>query len=214
MTIDTETLYLAANRRGIMAENEILDLGHRSHWKVVRALLGDPTVPMPEVVKKAGEDFEGMLSKLIRALRSGEPLLHLLRAAKQSPIAQQAVIAGFTEKRLAKIVLNASLTAQGRSVAIVAEHATQSLMQVMVDQMCNRALRNGRFVSHNEQNALRSSLANEFAQHRSAVRAALEASMTGMKVTPMKVRPKASAHDIAYTSLVMMPPGDSHAPSP
>ncbi|WDJ75223.1 hypothetical protein [Xanthomonas campestris] len=196
-----------------MAENELLDFGHRDRWKRSRLLLDDPHASLSDVVKGAGEDFAEVARRLAVALRKGQTLLTLLRAAKQSPIALQAVIANFTEKRLASLVLTASQTTQSLNVAAVANRATELIVQTLIDQIAVRALSKRRFTSRAEQAALRASLVEEFAQYRPAVRAVLEASMTGAPVKAIKrkaptVRP--TAQQVAHTSLVIRRPEDRH----
>jgi hypothetical protein len=197
-----------------MAENEMLDLGHPNRWRRSRLLLDDPLTTVSELTTTAGEEFTEVVRRLAVALRKGQPLVMLLRAANQSAVALQSVIAEFTEKRLASLVVSARQTASDLSIEAVAHSASTSLIQTVVDQIVVRALSKSRFTSPQEQARLRKSLTSEFGQHQSAIRTVLEASMRGAPIKPIRTRRHASrptAHQVAATSLVITRPEAGHA---
>ncbi|WP_257386398.1 hypothetical protein [Tahibacter caeni] len=197
-----------------MAENEILDFGHRSRWRASRAVLKDSNATLAELVACAGEDFDGVMRRLPVALRKGPGLLILLRAAQESPVALQEVVAAFTEKRLAKLALTAGQLCPSNDPAEVAQTSAQLLIDALVDQIALRAKRERRFCAPDEQDALRASLAREFGKNFVQLSATLEASMRGARIKPIKraaPRIAVAPKDVARLSLVVRRPEQPHA---
>ena len=198
-----------------MAENETLDFGHHSRWRRSRTVLADPAATLSDFVHCAGEDFGENLRKLPAALRKSPALLILLRAANESQAALQEVVAAFTEKRLAKLVLAAGDLAPDNDPARVAGTAAKLMIDALVDQITLRSKKERRFCLPQEQASLRASLVAEFGKNLGPLSATLEASMRGETIRRIKrsLRPVPRLHpkDVARLSLVISRPEQHHA---
>lgn len=128
-----------------MAENEIIDLGHRSRWVRTRKALQDQGCSLDDVVSAMTADMEGMCAGLNGALRNGPPLSGLLRLTLGSSLQVQTVIAQFTEKGIALLVNAARNRCGSNDAAEVAAVAAQLLTQRLIDQADCRAGREERF---------------------------------------------------------------------
>lgn len=189
-----------------MAENEILDFGHRDRWKRSRLLLRDPLSSLPEFVSTATDECREAIRRLPAALRKGPPLLVLLRAQQGSITGLQEVVAAFKEKRLANLVIAAAKCDPSGGPEAVAHSAATNMVEMLIDQIATRAKKEQRFCSEHHQIALRDALTSEFAPFVGPLSEAIESSMRGTPVRRFKalfppsarMRPK----DVAIMSLV------------
>ena len=164
-----------------MAENEVLDFGHRDRWKRSRLLLRDPASSLFEFVSTAADECREAVRRLPAALRKGPPLLMLLRA------------------------MQGSCDSSGRPEGI-AHSAAKNLVETLIDQIAARAKKEQRFCSEQDQTALRAALTNEFAPFIAPLSETIESSMRGTPVRRIKAlsAPKARMRpkDVAIMSLV------------
>lgn len=200
-----------------MAENEVLDFGHRDRWKRSRLLLRDPASSMFEFVSTAADECREAVRRLPAALRKGPPLLMLLRAMQGSITGLQEVVAAFTEKRLANLVIAAAKCDSSGRPEGIAHSAARNMVETLIDQIAARAKKEQRFCSEQDQAALRAALTNEFAPFIAPLSETIESSMRGTPVRRIKalsapnarMRPK----DVAIMSLVAPSrPEQPHAP--
>src|SRR5690606_20272582 len=118
-----------------MAENELLDLGHKLRWQRTRRALQNPDCPLPDLIAALTSDMEGVCSGLPKALRKGPPLAALLGFSLGSPMQVQAVIAQFTERSLARLTHDARKLARSNEAGAVAACAEQLMVDRLVDQV-------------------------------------------------------------------------------
>ena len=195
-----------------MAENETLDLGHKSRWKQTRIALDDPNRSLFEVAQQASADFERMARLLPLALRKGPSLLVLLRAVQISTSETRAVVATFSEKRLAKLVVDAIRLSPAAEPAFVARSASQRMIEGLIDQVVARAASKQRFKGPSDHAELRAQLKNRFESHRAELTAHLESALRGdrPKVRRSVRTGSATAVELVSKSLIARRPGESH----
>lgn len=173
--------YLTLEPRGFyaasMAENEIIDLGHKSRWIRTRKALQDHECPIEDVVAAITADMEGMCAGLNTALRNGPPLSGLLRLALGSSLQVQTVIAQFTEKSVAILVDAARNRCRSNDPAEVADVASQLLTQRLIDQAECRAGREERFRDPEMRRELVEQATRTFKSYEGDLRAMLEAAL-------------------------------------
>jgi hypothetical protein len=171
-----------------MAENEIIDLGHKSRWVRTRKALQDRECPVDEVVAAMTADIEGLCAGLNAALRNGPPLSGLLRLALGSSLQVQTVIAQFTEKGLAVLVNAARNRCRSNDPAEVAEVASQLLTQRLIDQAGCRAGREERFRDPELHREFLEQATRTFKAYEGDLRAMLEAALRGSAPVSFKRR--------------------------
>ncbi len=160
-----------------MAENEIIDMGHRRRWGRTRRALGNPECPLQDVVAAMTADIEGVCRGLPKALNKGPPLALLLKAAMGSPVQTQALIAQFKEKGLATLVSDARKLARSNDPADVATIGAKRLINRLIDQVDKRAGREERFRSNEAREHLLAEAAKTFGVYEDEVRSMLESSL-------------------------------------
>ncbi|MCD9125986.1 hypothetical protein [Luteimonas fraxinea] len=188
-----------------MAENEVLDFGHATRWRVSRRALRDPLCSLGEFVNAASVDCAAAIRNLPRALRQGPALMTLLRALEGSVLGLQETVAAFTEKRLANVVIAAARCASNASPAVVAQEAASRMLESMSDQIISRAWREQRFASPSEQVELRAALGNEFGAYQQSLAQAIESSLGGTPVRSInlpKLPVRRNPAEVAVMSLV------------
>jgi hypothetical protein len=161
----------------IMAENEIIDLGHPRRWRRTRRALSNADCSLEEVVVAARADVEGVCKGLPKALKQGPPLALLLQSAMGSPIQMQAVIAQFTEKGLATLVRDAMALARSRDPAKVAAAAASHLIDSLIGQIEMRAGRESRFRSLKARQDLIVGVSAAFRPYEAPLKEMLESSL-------------------------------------
>lgn len=192
-----------------MAENEVLDFGHWERWKLSRRALLDPASTISELVEVAEDECREAVRRLPAALRKGPPLIILLRALQGSVRELQEVVAAFTEKRLANVVIAAARCNPDGHPHSVARTAAETMVETLVDQITTRAKKEKRFCSPEEQAALREALTTKFAPYIAPVCEAIESSLRGTPIKQVKaftarVRRMRPA-EVARMSLVSVP---------
>lgn len=192
-----------------MAENEVLDFGHYERWKLSRRVLRDPASTFSEFVEVADDECREAIRRLPAALRKGPPLIVLLRAVQASITGLQEVVAAFTEKRLANVVIAAARCNPDGQPHSVARTAAETMVETLVDQIATRAKKEKRFCSLEEQAALREALTAKFALYIAPICEAIESSLRGTPIKQVKtfiarVRRMRPA-EVAGMSLVSVP---------
>lgn len=173
-----------------MAENEILDLGHKARWARTRRALNAPGCTQAEVIAAATDDMESVCRLLAIVLRKGKPLTILLGPVLESPSQAQAVLASFTEKRLVSVVRDAIKLARSTDLGQIAGTASRRLIEVLVDQFRVRAGKSHEFRACDARDRLVAEVAKSFAAYEGALRSTIEASLRGGAIRPFKaIRP-------------------------
>jgi len=113
-----------------MAENEILDIGSSRRYRRFKAALTDVELGPADVAETFGEE---MLSQLRRQL-SKNSLYTILKASEQDALALSDAIDAFSEKTLARLVLNACAITKSTDVNVVAGKAGDLLIDKLVEQ--------------------------------------------------------------------------------
>lgn len=188
-----------------MAENEVLDFGHATRWRKSRSVLRDAQAVAEDFVEAATQDCEGAIRNLPKALRRGPPLLVLVKALRESILAQQEAISAFTEKRLANVVIAVAKCSKDSSAEQIAGKAADRMLETLVDQVLARALKERRFCASHEQAELRESLTRKFAAYQPPLAQAIESSLRGLQVKPVKLPRrfmKRRPEEVAVMSLI------------
>lgn len=193
-----------------MAENEVLDFGHHERWKLSRRVLRDPARTLSEFVEVADDECREAVRRLPAALRKGPPLIILLRALQASITGLQEVVAAFTEKRLANVVIAAARCNPDGQPRSVAQTAAETMVETLVDQITMRAMKEKRFCSPEEQIALRDALTNKFAPYIAPICETIESSLRGAPIKQVKTFTARARRmlpaEVAGMSLVSVPP--------
>lgn len=193
-----------------MAENEVLDFGHRERWKLSRRVLRDSASTLFEFVDVADDECREAVRRLPAALRKGPPLLILLRALRTTIMGLQEVVAAFTEKRLANVVIAAAKCNPNGHPHSVAQTAAETMVETLVDQITARAKKEKRFCSAEEQTALREALTAKFAPYIAPICETIESSLRGTPVKQVKTLTARARRmrptEVVGMSLVSVPP--------
>lgn len=193
-----------------MAENEIIDLGHRLRWQRTRRALQNAECPVDEVVAAMAADMEGVCAGLPKALKKGPPLKALLELSIGSNLQVQAVIAQFTEKGLASLVNDARKQCGSNSASAVAAAAARLLIDRLIDQIECRAGREERFRSSEARSELIAQATKAFRGYERDLQAILEAALGDGPMVRFKRRltqkPRMSARQLLNVSIVPVPP--------
>ena len=171
-----------------MAENEIIDLGHKLRWERTRRALNNSDCPLEDVVAAMTADIEGVCNSLPKALRKGPPLMLLLRLSLGSPLQVQAVIAQFNEKGLATLVNDARKLSRSSDAGLVATEAAKLLIDRLIDQVDRRAGREERFRSSEARAQLLEEATKTFRSYEGDLRAILESSLRDGPIVRFKRR--------------------------
>lgn len=171
-----------------MAENEIIDLGHKLRWVRTRRALKNSDCPLEDVVAAMTADIEGVCSGLPKALKKGPPLASLLRLTIGSSVQVQAVIAQFNEKSLATLVNDARKLSCSNNAASVAAVAARLLVDRLIDQIDRRAGREERFRSPEARAQLLAEATKTFRSYEDDLRAILQSSLLGEPIVRFKRR--------------------------
>lgn len=198
-----------------MAENEIIDLGHRRRWDRTRHALRNAECPLEGVIAAMSADIEGVCKGLPKALRKGPPLALLLKVAMGSTMQVQAVIAQFAEKGLAALVNDARKLARSNDPSAVAAMAAKHLIECLIDQVDKRAGREERFRSTVSRAQLVAEATKTFGVYEGDLRAILESALRGGRIQRFKPRiaslPRMTARQLISLS-VASPSQPSESP--
>lgn len=199
-----------------MAENEIIDLGHKRHWSRLRRSLRNADCSVEDVVTAATEDIELMCRGLPKAMRKGPSLALLLEPALGSALQTQAVLAQFTEKGLATLVQNARKLARSNDPRAVATAAATHLIQSLVSQIEGRAGRETRFREGAAKQELMAGITATFGGYQQQLTDMLEGALRNATVPRFKrqlqPRPRLSAPQLASMSVMAaISPGNPRA---
>lgn len=197
-----------------MAENELLDIGNLRRWRLTRAAIANPTGSAIEVADCAALEFDKAQRQIASALRKGDVLLALLKAAKGTKAEQQAVIASLKEKQLGNTVLRSTKLSGTDDPAKVAATTAQVCVQQVIDQILLRAGREANFRTPEARAVLAEALKERFAEPEKILCATLEASMRGEPIRripriALPTRPRPDAKTIISMSLT---PNTSEGP--
>lgn len=198
-----------------MAENEILDLGHRRRWLRTRRVLSADGCSVDDVLVAAQGDIEGVCRALAVALRKGDPLRILLEPALRSSAASQAVIAQFQEKRLAIVVRDVIKLCGSADPSIIATLSANKIVVGLTEQLGLRAGRNATFRSLAARRELSQQVSRIFAGYEGALRCSIEASLRGAQIKPFKSSVQRASRlppSQVVALSVTRPVGHHHAP--
>ena len=122
-----------------MAENEILDVGNRRHYRRWREALVDSNLTPSEVSEPLVWEF---LLRLGNSLRR-KPLYAVLRACGSNRQALQDAIADLKYGAMAKCVERAHLITQSTNALIVSQKTAELLIDGLIDKANRYAVRQG-----------------------------------------------------------------------
>lgn len=193
-----------------MAENEIIDLGHRWRWERTRRAFKNPDCSLKDVVAAMVTDTEGMCSGLPKALKKGPPLASLLKLSIGSSLQVQSVIAQFKEKGLATLVNDARKLARSNDAATVAAAAAKLLVNRLIDQVERRAGREERFRSTDVRAELVAEATRTFRSYEDDLGTILESSLRDGPIAHFRRRiapsPRMTARQLLNTSVTPTAP--------
>lgn len=171
-----------------MAENELLNLGHKTRWQRTRRALENPDCSHADLVAALTADIEGVCSGLPKALKKGPPLAALLRLSFGSFMQIQAVLAEFKEGNLARLINEARSLTKSNDPSAVAACAARLLTQRLVDQLDKRAGRQEHFRSRESRAKLVADATKVFRNYEGDLKLILECSLRDAPITPFKRR--------------------------
>jgi len=171
-----------------MAENELLNFGHKTRWQRTRRALQNPGCPHSDLVAALTADIEGVCGGLPKALKKGPPLAALLRLSLGSSVQVQTVLAEFTEGNLARLTNEARSLTKSNDAAAVAACAARLLTDRLVDQLDKRAGRQEHFRSRESRSKLIADATAIFRSYESDLKRILECSLRDTPVMPFKRR--------------------------
>lgn len=123
-----------------MAENEVLDVGNRRHFRRWRKALADADLSPSEVAECLFEDFSVVLRNKLR----GEPLYLVLKACGPDREALREVVVNFKDRAMAKLVERAHAITRSNDPLVVAGKITE----LLIDRLVGRASRYA--IKHND----------------------------------------------------------------
>lgn len=171
-----------------MAENELLNLGHKTQWQRTRRALENPDCPHADLLVALTTDIEGVCGGLPKALKKGPPLAALLRLSLGSSMQIQAVLAEFKEGNLARLTNEARSLTKSNDPSAVAACAARLLTQRLVDQLDKRAGRQEHFRSRESRAELVAEATRIFRSYEGDLKRILECSLRDAPITPFKRR--------------------------
>lgn len=164
-----------------MAENEVLDVGNRRHYRHWRAALADPKLTATEIGECLSQD---LMLRLRSALR-GPPLYLILKACGQDRETLQAAITSYKDRTLAKFVENACAITKSNDVYVIAKKIADLIVDGVVDRS---SLYAGRYEHH------ANSVSHEALERESSARLeACKPEIVGLIVASLNARPIARA---------------------
>lgn len=198
-----------------MAENELLNLGHKTRWQRTRRALQNPNCPHADLLAALTADIEGVCTGLPKALKKGPPLAALLGLSLGSSLQVQAVLAEFKEGNLARLTNEARRLTKSNEPGAVAACAAHLLTDRLVDQLDKRAGRQEHFQSRESRAELIADASRIFRSYEGELKRILECSMRNAPITPFKrrlppVRRMSSKQLLAF-SVVPPAPEQPHA---
>lgn len=122
-----------------MAENEVLDVGNRRHYRRWRESLADPNLSPSEVSEPLVVEF---LLRLRNNLRR-KPLYTVLKACGSDRQALQDAVANLNDRAMAKWVEGAYRITQSTNPLIVGHKIAELLIDTLVDRANRYALKQG-----------------------------------------------------------------------
>lgn len=197
-----------------MAENELLNLGHKTRWQRTRRALENPDCSRAELLEALTSDIEGVCSGLPKALKKGPPLAALLRLSLGSSVQVQAVLAEFKEKNLGRLINDARRLTRSNNPSAVAACAAGLLTDRLVDQLDKRAGRHEHFRSRESRAELVAEGSRIFRSYEGDLKRILECSLRDAPITPFKrrlppVRRQSPKQLLAFS---VVPPTSPEAP--
>lgn len=171
-----------------MAENELLNLGHKTRWQRTRRALERPDCSRSDLMASLTADIEGVCGGLPKALRKGPPLAALLRLSSGSSMQVQAVLAEFKERNLARLTNEARSLTKSNHPPALAACAARLLTQRLVDQLDKRAGRHEHFRTRECRAELIADATRIFRSYEGDLKRILECSLRDVPITPFKRR--------------------------
>lgn len=192
-----------------MAENELLNLGHKTRWQGTRRVIQNPDCAHADRLAVLTADIEGVCNGLPKALKKGPPLARLLGLSFGSPLQVQVVLSEFKEGNLARLTNEARSLTKSNEPGSVAACAARLLTDRLVDQLDKRAGRLEHFRSKESRVELISDATRIFRSYEGELKRILECSLRGTPIRPFKRRllpsPRLSSKQLLNFSVVQQP---------
>lgn len=171
-----------------MAENELLNLGHKTRWQRTRRALENADCPHADLLAALTADIEGVCSGLPKALKKGPSLAALLRLSLGSSVQVQAVLAEFKEKNLGRLINDARALTKSNEPSAVAACAASLLTDRLVDQLDKRAGRHDHFRDRESRAELVADATRIFRSYEGELKRILDCSLRDTPITPFRRR--------------------------
>ena len=187
-----------------MAENEVLDVGNRRHFKRWRAALGDPGLTPAAVAESLYQDFSEVLRNKLR----GKPLYLVLKACASDREALRDVVANFKGRELAKVVEQAHRITRSNDTAVVAEKMTELLINRLLGCASRYALRSECSAGGGRQAEIERAASTKLIACKPEITALLTAALRAEPIPRIRRMPKVrpSVESVLSTSLRSPPP--------
>lgn len=196
-----------------MAENELLNLGHKTRWQSTRRALQNPDCSRADRKAALTADIEGVCTGLPKALKKGPPLAALLRLSLGSPLQVQTVLAEFKEGNVARLTHEARLLTKSNDPGAIAACLANLLTESLVDQLDKRAGRQDHFRSRDSRAELIADAITIFRSYEGELKRILECSLRDAPITPFKRRlppaPRLSPKQLLTFSVAAPAPQES-----
>ena len=182
-----------------MAENEVLDVGNRRHYRRWRESLADPNLSPSEVSEPMVEEF---LLRLRNNLRR-KPLYVVLKACGSDRQALQEAVANFKDRVMAKWVEGAYRITQSTNPLIVGQKIAELLIDTLVDRANRYASRQGN-VDRDRHAALEHAASARLEACKPEIVRLLAASLRGEPIRRPRRAPKDQPSAASITSLSLL----------
>ena len=188
-----------------MAENEVLDVGNRHHYRRWREALADPNLSPSEVSEPLIMEF---LLRLGNKLRR-KPLYAVLKACGSDRQALQDAVANLKYGAMAKCVERAHRITQSTNPLIVGQKIAELLIDGLVDKANKYALRQGTIdgVRHA---ALEHAASARLEACKPEIVSLLAASLRGDPIRRPRSTPRVQPSAASITSLSLLRSREEH----
>ena len=182
-----------------MAENEVLDVGNRRHYRRWRAALADTKLSATEVA----ECLSQVLILRLRSALRGPPLLLILKACDQDRETLQAAIASCKDRTLAKFVENAYAITKSNDVYAIAKKIADLIVDGVIDRSSLYAGRHDHHANSVSHEALERESSARLEACKPEIVSLLLASLNGRPIKRARTTPKVrhTAKSMVETSL-------------
>src|SRR3990172_445948 len=188
-----------------MAENEVLDVGNRRHYRWWRESLADPNLSPSEVSEPMVEEF---LLRLRNNLRR-KPLYVVLKACGSDRQALQEAVANFKDRVMAKWVEGAYRITRSTNPLIVGHKIAELLIDTLVDRASRYASRQGN-VDRDRHTVLDHAASARLEACKPEIVRLLAASLRGEPIRRPRRPPKEQPSAASITSISLLRSADKH----